>query len=284
MRFRHVLPVVAAVSALFAGCSKQRDSEFKEYVDPAPKRPSLPASKPAVATRDAKPAKSSDASSRRNDLARALPAAVGIGSQAVLSDTFRIRAEQWLVPAVGPAAASALLNGIDTAAGPGKRPAPAIGKAGQQKLASGRQVRVLIKNKTFRVEGPDGALRVGYDDINLLKVLNMDPVTPGAEKLMPKWLRDLNGKRIRIRGFMSPTFKQTGLEGFLLGRDNKACCFPGRAKIYDLFHVRMRKGHTANYIQNRPFDVVGTFQIKPWITEDGELLELYRIVDAVVVQ
>ncbi|GAB4136555.1 MAG: hypothetical protein Tsb009_03680 [Planctomycetaceae bacterium] len=150
-------------------------------------------------------------------------------------------------------------------------------------LVKPRKVKLLVKDRKFRVEGPENAIRVTYDDINLLKVLNMDPVLPDAHKMFPDWLKNLDGKRIRIRGFMSPSFKSTGLTSFLMGRDNKACCFPGRAKIYDLFPVKLRDGVTTEYIQNRPFDVVGVFQIKPW-QEDGEWLRLYQIVDAVIIQ
>jgi hypothetical protein len=146
-----------------------------------------------------------------------------------------------------------------------------------------REIKILIPEKKFRVVGPEGAIRVSYDDINLLKVINMEPVTLDAPKHMPEWLRKLDGKRIRIRGFMSPTFEQTGLRAFLMGRDNQACCFPGRAKIYDLFLVRMREGVTTDFIDNRPFDIVGVFSIKP-LVEDDTLYQLYQIDDAVVIE
>jgi hypothetical protein len=286
MRIRHALLAAATiVSSFAAGCSKQSGSEFKEYVDNAPKE--RPAAKPAVAPKAAvvspAPGKSNPADDR-DAFARTLPAALGFSSQVILSDRFLIPAERWLAPAVGQVAAVSLLARMISSAGPQRRTGVVAGKAAPSKAAvPPRIVRILIKRKDFRVEGPEGAVRVSYDDIDLLKIINMDPVTPDAPKLMPAWLKKLHGKRIRIRGFMSPAFKQTGLEGFLLGRDNKACCFPGRAKIYDLFPVRLKKGHSTDYIQNRPFDVVGTFQIKPWI-EDGEMLRLYQIVDAVVVQ
>ncbi|MCH7685582.1 MAG: hypothetical protein IH899_02690 [Planctomycetes bacterium] len=146
-----------------------------------------------------------------------------------------------------------------------------------------REIKILVPEKKFRVVGPEKAIRVSYDDINLLKVINMEPVTLDAPEHMPDWLKGLNGKRIRIRGFMSPTFEQTGLKVFLMGRDNQACCFPGRAKIYDLFPVRLRQGKTTDFIDNRPFDIVGIFSIKPWV-EDDTLYQLYQLDDAVVIE
>lgn len=146
-----------------------------------------------------------------------------------------------------------------------------------------REVKILVKDRQFKTEGPQKALRVTYDDINLLKVMNMEPVTADAPKLMPGWLKGLDGRRIRIRGFMYPSFQETGIPFFLLARDNQICCFGGEAKIYDLFQVKMRTGVTTDYIQSRPFDVVGVFHID-LIVDDGELFQLYRIDDAIIVE
>lgn len=145
-----------------------------------------------------------------------------------------------------------------------------------------REVKILVKNKSFRHVPPGNVPQVSYDDIDLLKVMNMEPVTPQAPELMPQWLKDLDGKRIRIRGFMYPPFQQTGNEYFLLARDNQICCFGKNPKIYDLFPVVLKEGVTTDYILNRPFDVVGVFHIKAE-TLDGEMERLYMIDDAIVI-
>ncbi|QDV15726.1 hypothetical protein Pan153_03440 [Gimesia panareensis] len=145
-----------------------------------------------------------------------------------------------------------------------------------------REVKILVKNKSFRHISPGNALQVSYDDIDLLKVMNMEPVTPEAPQLMPEWLKNLDGKRIRIRGFMYPPFQQSGNEYFLLARDNQICCFGKNPKIYDLFPVVLKDGVTTDYILNRPFDVVGVFHIKAE-TIDGELERIYLIDDAIVI-
>ena len=146
-----------------------------------------------------------------------------------------------------------------------------------------REVQVLIKERKFTAEGPESALRVSYDDIDLLKVLNMEPVTLDAPKLMPRWLKDLDGRRICIRGFMFPTYEETGLTGFLLARDNQICCFGRDPKIYDVFGVRLRAGETTDYLPNRPFDVVGVFHIRPE-AEEGKLYRLYDMDDARIIE
>lgn len=144
------------------------------------------------------------------------------------------------------------------------------------------KVELLVKEKTFRPE--KGALRVSFDDLDLLKVLNMEPVTDNAEELMPDWLHGLSGKKIRLRGFMYPTYETEGIERFVLARDNQICCFGRDPKVYDLVQVNMKTGKTTNYIPAvRSFDVVGTFQIK-MMSEDGKPYGLYFIDQAEVIE
>lgn len=144
-----------------------------------------------------------------------------------------------------------------------------------------REVKVLIPEKQFSAEGKDHALRVSYDDLDLLKVLNMDPVTDQCVELMPDWLKQLNGQKVRIRGFMYPTFEASGITEFVLARDNQICCFGRNPKVYDLIGIKMAPGKTTHYIPNRPFDVTGTFVIEK-ASAEGEIFGLYWIRDAVI--
>ena len=145
-----------------------------------------------------------------------------------------------------------------------------------------RQPKVLVPERQFQVVGPQGAIRVSYDDIDLMRVLNMEPVTPDALSLMPEWLKGLDGKRVRLRGFMFPSFEPTGLTGFGFARDNDVCCFVRQPKVYDVFQVRLREGETTDYIPGRPFDVVGVFHFVR-NTEDWQIFGMYHIDDAIVI-
>lgn len=147
-----------------------------------------------------------------------------------------------------------------------------------------RELKLLIPEKKLKTEGPDGVLRITYDDINLLKILNMDPVTGDVPQLMPQWLKDLEGKRIRLRGFMYPAFQETGLPSFVVVRDIQECCFGPNPKPYDLIRVVMREGVTTDYIQSRPFDVEGIFHIKIVQFSEDEVDGVYEIDDALVIQ
>lgn len=145
------------------------------------------------------------------------------------------------------------------------------------------EIKLLVPEKRFRKEGDNDALRVSYDDIDLLKVLNMQPVPVDAPKHFPQWLRDLDGKRIRLRGFMYPPYESTGLTWFRLARDNQICCFQREPKVYDVLDVIMADGESTDYIANRPFDVEGIFRIEAE-ADDTELFRLYRIEDAIVLR
>ena len=149
-------------------------------------------------------------------------------------------------------------------------------------IARPREPKLLIPEKTFPLVGKERVLRVSYDDIDLLKVLNMDPVPADCVKHFPDWLKNLDGARVRIRGFMYPPIREDNLPGFILARDNQICCFGRDPKVYDVFPVRLKEGTTTNYIPNRPFDVVGTFHIRPDVFR-GELDNLYEIEDAEVI-
>jgi hypothetical protein len=146
-----------------------------------------------------------------------------------------------------------------------------------------RKMELLIPEKQFRKERGTTALRVTYDDVDLLKVLNMEPVPVDAVNHFPGWLKELDGKTIRIRGFMFPTFEATGLTSFTLARDNGICCFVRQPKIYDIIGVVLADGVTTDYIEGRPFDVEGTFHIDPQ-ADEKDLSRLYRIDNAKVLR
>ncbi len=141
------------------------------------------------------------------------------------------------------------------------------------------KIELLIADKSFRRERGTDAVRISYDDIDLLKVLNMEPVPPNAVEYFPEWLAGLNGKQIRIRGWMYPTFISEGITSFTLARDNGICCFQRMPKIYDVIFVKLEKGQSTSYIDQRPFDVEGTFGIDN--EGDGsDLPRLYKIENA----
>ncbi|WP_437201100.1 hypothetical protein [Planctomicrobium sp. SH664] len=143
-------------------------------------------------------------------------------------------------------------------------------------------LRVLVPTREFSEEKAAKALRVNFDDIDLLRVINMEKVVPEAVDLMPDWLKGLNGKRIILRGWMYPPARAEGLGGFIFVRDNGVCCFGPNAKIYDKIGVRLAAGKTTRFIEGHSFDVIGTFEIEADFS-DPDNSWLYFLHDAQVI-
>ena len=138
--------------------------------------------------------------------------------------------------------------------------------------------------REFSVEGPDGALRINFDDLDLMKLINMDPVTPDCVEKMPDWLRGLAGKPVRVRGFMKPSGVTEGIPQFLFVRSTDLCCFGPKGKVYHMIAVTLKPGLTTEYIELKPFDVVGKFRIAVIELDDGLVFLLYHLDDAIIIR
>ena len=169
-------------------------------------------------------------------------------------------------------------TGTPAVAGDKARGNPAATAGGTPAAGGGSAAATPAAERTFRAEGPNGALRVTYDDFDLLKVLQMEPVTVDCVERMPAWLRALDGKPVRLRGYMKPGFLSEGITRFLLVRDTGLCCYGPKGKIYDLVQVTLAEGQSTNYIELTPFDVVGTFRVRLDLldeeAEDGTVNQL----------
>ena len=88
---------------------------------------------------------------------------------------------------------------------------------------------------------------VTFDDVKFEIEKNED----FSRQILTDKINDFEGKRIKIRGYIRPSFKQTGIEKFILVRDNQECCFGPGAMIYDCMIVGMKKG-TATEFTTRP--------------------------------
>ena len=282
--------VALAVLILLCGCGKKSDEGFHTYNDPASPSPPeagsgvlipAPGSPPALTPdREPSPVTATPDAAAPNSAA-ATPAVETMPEKAAPGTPTAVAPAE--TPAAAPAPAAPVTHELALSLPPAPPAAVPLGdlaSAGGVPMPA-REIKLLIPEKEFQVEGPDGAIRVSFDDIDLLKVLNAEPVPNDIEKHLPNWLRGLDGKTVRIRGWMYPPNQETDIPAFLFVRDNQICCFGRMAKIYDKFGVKLREGVTTNYIQGRPFDVVGQMVVKS-VLLDGELFFLYKINDAVI--
>lgn len=113
-----------------------------------------------------------------------------------------------------------------------------------------------------------------FDDIKF----DMEKGADFERSMLPKEIEDLSKKTIRIRGWILPAsvFKQSGIEEFVLVRDNQECCFGPGAALYDCIMIKMEKGKTANYT-TRPVAVKGKFEVEELKFPDGKHYAIYTM-------
>jgi hypothetical protein len=117
-----------------------------------------------------------------------------------------------------------------------------------------------------------GFKEVTFDTIKL----DLKKGDPYAPALLTDKVKQLDGKQIRIRGYILPSFQQTGIKQFVLVRDNMECCFGPGALLHDCILVEMTPPATAEFTV-RPVSVVGTFSIRELKGPDGNYLAIYRL-------
>ncbi|HEV3137997.1 MAG TPA: DUF3299 domain-containing protein [Pirellulales bacterium] len=102
-----------------------------------------------------------------------------------------------------------------------------------------------------------GAKSVTFDDVKL----DLKKGDPYDSSLLTPAIKKLDGKAIRIRGYILPGFQQSGIKNFVLVRDNMECCFGPGALLHDCILVEMTPPGSTNFTV-RPVSVEGTFSIR----------------------
>lgn len=123
---------------------------------------------------------------------------------------------------------------------------------------------------------PVATADITFDDIKF----PMEKGEPFQRSMLTDKVEELNGRPVRIRGYIFPSFESV-LSQFVLVRDNLACCFGPGAALYDCIVVEMAPGKTANYTV-RPVTVEGTFSISEIVGPDGEHVAIYNVVGQAV--
>lgn len=168
--------------------------------------------------------------------------------------------------------------GIATAlclAGCGGPPSPAVSPDAAAAAEAAGQPRTeppapLAASPTVPAAGPP--LEITFDDIKL----DMQKGEPFTRDLLPRRVTDLEKRAVRIRGYILPSFQQTGIEQFVLVRDNQECCFGPGAALHDCIVVRMRPGKSTTF-SIRPVAVAGTFRLDELRGPDGKHLAIYAL-------
>jgi hypothetical protein len=113
---------------------------------------------------------------------------------------------------------------------------------------------------------------VSFDDIKF----DIQKGDPFKRSMLPDKIEKMHGAKIRVRGYILPSFQQKGITQFVLVRDNMECCFGPGAALYDCILVEMASGKSTSYTI-RPVAVVGKFEINEFKDPDGKHLAIYRM-------
>ena len=141
-------------------------------------------------------------------------------------------------------------------------PVAAVAQDNQLNSKSAEPVATTISNEDGGSDGSDLA-----DTANGKKTfdLSFDNLACAMEKgqtfersMLPPAINENNGATVRLRGYIKPSFSQSGLTKFVFVRDNKECCFGPGAALYDCVLVRLDDGVSTEYTV-RPVTIEGKF-------------------------
>jgi hypothetical protein len=175
---------------------------------------------------------------------------------------------------VSPVAVASAAETSQPVATPAKSDTPAKSTEPTKTTAEGvSETRVRTPPRGKKSDN-SGIAEITFDDIKFdmkekEERFRREMLTPAIEAL--------NGKTVRLRGYILPSFQQRGLTQFVLMRDNMECCFGPGAWIYDCVIVEMKEGKTADYTV-RPVAIEGTFEVSEFLDADGKHLAVYRVL------
>lgn len=99
---------------------------------------------------------------------------------------------------------------------------------------------------------------------------------PFVRSMLTSAIEKLHNMPVRIRGFILPSFQQTGLTQFVLVRDNMECCFGPGAALYDCIVVEMAPGKSTDFTTH-PVAVEGVFTIHELRSPEDRCMAVYHL-------
>ncbi len=142
----------------------------------------------------------------------------------------------------------------------------------EKPAAAANEVAPSKPSRQLESAEPGRLLDKTFDDIKF----DIEPDAPFYRSMLTDEIEDLVGKRIRIRGWMYPTFQRSGITNFVLVRDNQECCFGPGAALYDCIVVEMVDGASADF-STRSIAVEGTFSVDELIGPDDRHMAIFHL-------
>jgi hypothetical protein len=125
----------------------------------------------------------------------------------------------------------------------------------------------------YATEVPEGYNRISFSDLKPKPRESSLPFSPKA--------KDLDGKKVFLKGWVRPSDKKSGLKKFILVGDFGSCCFGGSPKPTDVVAVEIVTDQTVDYsLMQRK--IGGTFRLntRPVQVGDAEIPALYYQLEA----
>ena len=102
------------------------------------------------------------------------------------------------------------------------------------------------------------------------------PSVSDAEKQIPAAIKKLDGKTVRVRGFMMPVKEVQGkTTEFLITRSQPSCCFSGATEITEFVTVKA-PGKGFDTMLDDPVTVQGTLRVGA-VLDSGFIVGLYQL-------
>ncbi|MFN0137086.1 MAG: DUF3299 domain-containing protein [Phycisphaerae bacterium] len=94
---------------------------------------------------------------------------------------------------------------------------------------------------------------------------------------IPEKIRELNGKKITVQGFMIPLeVRRNEVKSFLLVRNTMVCCFGAAASFNEWVYVQLDEGKTTKFTPDVLVSAYGVFDLGEDI-QDGMVMSIYRM-------
>ncbi len=118
---------------------------------------------------------------------------------------------------------------------------------------------------------------LSFDDLKF----EMEKSQDFDRSMLTDKIKEYNGAKIQLRGYIRPSFTADGLSKFVFVRDNKVCCFGPKAAIFDNVLVKLAAGITTDYTV-RPITIEGDLMLKEYKGPDDKVWSIYRMKNTVV--
>lgn len=147
----------------------------------------------------------------------------------------------------------------------------------QPNVASAEVVEERVVEPESPDPGPtpaaDEPIEISFDDLN---------ISIQADIVFRPWMlndrvKELDGKRVRIAGYMLPGISAEQIGEFVLLR-NTECKFGPGGQADHLLNATLRKDETTSF-SIQPIQIDGTLKVSPYEGPDGNTWSIYELHD-----